>query len=184
MKTIKIFLASSAELKEDRVSFGNFIRELDRRYRQRGIYIDLYTWEDADSAYNGERKQDEYNRNVRDSDMLVALFKSKAGGFTKEEFEVAVNQFTETGKPKVYVYFRQLEDDSKITDELKKFIEDLEGQESRGHFAFRYNNDDSLHLDFVMQLLLLDKIKHDELNVEDGQVMLNGMVIAQMDSIT
>ena len=183
MKTIKIFLASSEELKNDRVSFGNFIRELDKRYRERGIYINLYTWEGADGAYNGRRKQDEYNDNVRDSDMLVALFYIKAGGFTQEEFHEAVNSFEKTGKPKVYVYFRQLEDESKITKELKIFKKELEGQDSRGHFAFRYNNDDSLHLDFVMQLLLLDKIKNDELNVEDGQVMLNGMVIAQMDSL-
>ncbi len=183
MKTIKIFLASSEELKNDRVSFGNFIRELDKRYRERGIYIDLYTWEGADGAYNGRRKQDEYNDNVRDSDMLVALFYIKAGGFTQEEFHEAVNSFEKTGKPKVYVYFRQLEDESKITKELNNFKKELEGQDSRGHFAFRYNNDDSLHLDFVMQLLLLDKIKNDELNVEDGQVMLNGMVIAQMDSL-
>lgn len=183
MKTIKIFLASSEELKNDRVSFGNFIRELDKRYQQRGIRIDLYTWEGADGAYNGRRKQDEYNENVRDSDMLVALFYIKAGGFTQEEFHEAVKSFNDTGKPKVYVYFRQLEDESKVSEELKKFKEELEGQDARGHFAFRYNNDDSLHLDFVMQLLMQDKIQKDELNIEEGQVMLNGMVIAQMDNL-
>ena len=62
MKTIKIFLASSEELKNDRVSFGNFIRELDKRYQQRGIRIDLYTWEGADGAYNGRRKQDDWEQ--------------------------------------------------------------------------------------------------------------------------
>ena len=183
MKTIKIFLASSEELKNDRVSFGNFIRELDKRYQQRGIRIDLYTWEGADGAYNGRRKQDEYNDNVRDSDMLVALFYIKAGGFTREEFHEAVKSFNDTGRPKVYVYFRQLEDESKVSEELKKFKEELEGQDARGHFAFRYNNDDSLHLDFVMQLLMQDKIQKDEQNIEEGQVMLNGMVIAQMDNL-
>ena len=183
MKTIKIFLASSEELKNDRVSFGNFIRELDKRYQQRGIRIDLYTWEGADGAYNGRRKQDEYNDNVRDSDMLVALFYKKAGGFTQEEFHEAIKNFNITGRPKVYVYFRQIEDESEVSEELKKFKEELEGQNARGHFAYRYNNDDSLHLDFVMQLLLQDKIQKDELNIEEGQVMLNGVVIAQMDNL-
>ena len=183
MKTIKIFLASSEELKNDRVSFGNFIRELDKRYQQRGIRIDLYTWEGADGAYNGRRKQDEYNDNVRDSGMLVALFYRKAGGFTQEEFHEAIKNFNITGRPKVYVYFRQLEDESEVSEELKKFKEELEGQNARGHFAYRYNNDDSLHLDFVMQLLLQDKIQKDELNIEEGQVMLNGIVIAQMDNL-
>ena len=183
MKTIKIFLASSEELKNDRVSFGNFIRELDKRYQQRGIRIDLYTWEGADGAYNGRRKQDEYNENVRDSDMLVALFYIKAGGFTQEEFHEAVKSYNDTGRPKVYVYFRQLEDESKVSEELKKFKEELEGQDAKGHFASRYSNDDSLHLNFVMQLLMQEKILNDKPNIEEGQVMLNGVVIAHMDNL-
>ena len=95
MKTIKIFLASSEELKNDRVSFGNFIRELDKRYQQRGIRIDLYTWEGADGAYNGRRKQDAYNDNVRKVQTALRKlgYPVSADGAYGRETEKAVAEF-------------------------------------------------------------------------------------------
>ena len=52
MKTIKIFLASSDELVNDRNAFGNLVRRLDKNYEQKGIRIELFEWEDYDAAYN------------------------------------------------------------------------------------------------------------------------------------
>lgn len=74
-RVIKIFLASSEELEADRYRFGNLIRKLDNIYEKRGIRIELFEWEDYDAAYNGMRKQDEYNERVRASDMFLALFR-------------------------------------------------------------------------------------------------------------
>ena len=59
MKTIKIFLASSDELRQERIAFGNLVRKLDKIYERRGIRVELFEWEDYDAAYNGQRKQDE-----------------------------------------------------------------------------------------------------------------------------
>ena len=87
MKTIKIFLASSEELENDRMAFGNLVRRLDKIYEKRGMRIELFEWEDYDAAYNDCRKQDEYNEKVRVSDMFLALFHTKAGKFTIEEFD-------------------------------------------------------------------------------------------------
>ena len=86
MRTIKIFLASSEELENDRNAFGNLIRRLDNIYEKQGIRIELFEWEDYDSAYNDRRKQDEYNDKVRASDMFLALFYKKAGKYTIEEW--------------------------------------------------------------------------------------------------
>ena len=88
-RVIKIFLASSEELEADRYRFGNLIRKLDNIYEKRGIRIELFEWEDYDAAYNGMRKQDEYNERVRASDMFLALFHKKAGKFTIEEINIA-----------------------------------------------------------------------------------------------
>ena len=63
-RVIKIFLASSEELEADRYRFGNLIRKLDNIYEKRGIRIELFEWEDYDAAYNGMRKQDEYNERL------------------------------------------------------------------------------------------------------------------------
>ena len=87
MKTIKIFLASSEELENDRNAFGNLIRKLNKTYNKRGVNLELFEWEDYDAAYNDKRKQDEYNENVRASDMFLAVFHRVAGRFTIEEFD-------------------------------------------------------------------------------------------------
>ena len=71
-RTIQVFLASSEELKNDRNTFGNLVRRLDDIYKKRGIRIKLFEWEDYDAAYNNRRKQDEYNDEVRASDMFLA----------------------------------------------------------------------------------------------------------------
>lgn len=56
MKTIKIFLASSDELKDERIRFGNLVRRLDHIYKNRNIRLEIFEWEDVDAAYNGRRK--------------------------------------------------------------------------------------------------------------------------------
>lgn len=108
-RVIKIFLASSEELEADRYRFGNLIRKLDNIYEKRGIRIELFEWEDYDAAYNGMRKQDEYNERVRASDMFLALFHKKAGKFTIEEFNIARKAFDEQASPKIYTYIKDLE---------------------------------------------------------------------------
>ena len=119
LRTIKVFLASSEEMENDRNAFGNLIRRLDDIYRKRGIHIELFEWEDTDAAYCGRRKQDEYNDEVRASDMFIALFHRKAGAFTLEEFDVAIDEFEKTQvKPKPYVYCRVLCDGETDSAEL------------------------------------------------------------------
>lgn len=119
MKEIKVFLASGKEMKHDRNAFGNLIRKLDEIYEKRGTRIRLFEWEDVDSAYNGGRKQDEYNEHLRASDMFLALFHTYAGRFTKEEFNIAKNEREGKGTPKPYVYCRDLEEGNRKIKRLR-----------------------------------------------------------------
>ena len=80
------------------------MRKLDKIYERRGIRIELFEWEDYDAAFNDRRKQDEYNDQVRSSDLFLALFHIKAGRFTIEEFDVATEEVRRQASPKVYVY--------------------------------------------------------------------------------
>ena len=182
-KTIKIFIASSDELVNDRNAFGNLVRRLDKIYEQKGIRIELFEWEDYDAAYNDRRKQDEYNDQVRACDMFLALFHIKAGKYTIEEFDVATEEFRRTGKtPKSYVYCRDLKSEEQESIELQEFKKHLFNE--LGHYWCRYNNHESMQLHFVMQLLLFENNQMDELKVEDGWVMLDNLQIAQMSNLS
>ena len=182
MKTIKIFLASSDELKPDRDAFGNLVRRLDRIYEKRGVRIDLFEWEDYDAAYNNVPKQDEYDEQVRASDMFLALFYIKGGKFTIREFNVATEEFRNHASPKVFVYCKDLQPGEKESAELAEFKRVL--YQELGHYWCRYGNSDTMQLHFVMQLQLVENSRMDALKVEeDGRVTLDGMRIAHMDQL-
>ena len=181
MKTIKIFLASSEELEDDRNAFGNLVRKLNKTYEKRGIHLELFEWEDYDAAYNDRRKQDEYNDEVRASDMFLAVFHRVAGKFTIEEFDVATEEFRKKGLPKSYVYCKDLKDGDVESEELKKFKKRL--FEEMGHYWSRYTNRDTMQLHFVMQLQLIESSGSDALKVEDGTVVLDGQPIARMENL-
>ena len=181
MKTIKIFLASSEELEDDRNAFGNLVRKLNKTYEKRGIHLELFEWEDYDAAYNDRRKQDEYNDEVRASDMFLAVFHRVAGKFTIEEFDVATEEFRKKGLPKSYVYCKDLKDGDVESEELKEFKKRL--FEELGHYWSRYANRDTMQLHFVMQLQLVESSTRDALKVEDGNVVLDGQPIARMENL-
>ena len=181
MKEIKVFLASSEELKYDRLAFSDLIRKLDNIYEKRGIRIRLFQWEDFDAAYNDKRKQDEYNEYIKQSDLFLALFRTKAGKFTVEEFELARDEHSKKGSPKPHVYCRDLEqgetEDATLSEFKQKLFDEM------GHFFARYKNEDGLNLHFVMQLQLFEN-SHSELVETDGNLItFCGEPIAKTDNI-
>lgn len=181
MKTIKIFLASSEELDYDRMAFGNLVRRLDDLYEKRGIRIKLFEWEDYDAAFNDRRKQDEYNDHVRESDIFLALFHKKAGKFTIEEFNIASEEFKEHASPRVFTFCKDLQSGEEETPELAEFKKRL--FDEMGHYWCRYDTRESLQLQFVMQLQLVESSQMGELKVEDGNVTMDGIRIAPMDKL-
>ena len=181
MKEIKVFLASSEELEQDREAFGNFIRRLDNLYEKRGIRIRLFEWEDLDSAYNDKRKQDEYNEYIKQSDIFLALFRTKAGKFTVEEFELAKDLYKNHGLPKPHVYCRDLNEgeteDKTLTDFKKDLFENLK------YFFARYTSRDSLNLHFVMQLQLFENSLENKVDVDGDKLVYEGINVGRVDKI-
>lgn len=182
MKTIKIFLASSDELKEDRIAFGDLIRRLDSIYRKQGTTIELIEWEDLDISYNNCRKQDEYNDSIRQSDVFVALFHTLAGKYTQEEFEVAREENRKRKIPKILIHCRDLQPGEIESKELTEFKERLNNE--LGHFWGHYNSNDKLHLDFVLWLQNTEFIGNESLQIENNEVTIEGVPIAQISNLS
>ena len=89
MKKIKIFIASSAELNEDKQMFDLYFSDKNKLYRDRNIDFDQRTWMDFSSSLNEGRLQDRYNDYIRECDIVIFLFHTRMGRYTKEELEVA-----------------------------------------------------------------------------------------------
>jgi hypothetical protein len=106
MERIKLFLASSSELKEDREQFEIFIYRKCKAWFDRGIFLHLEIWEDFLDAMGAGGLQSEYNQAIKDCDIFVLLAHNKVGKYTTEEFGEAFGQFSETRKPFIFTYFK------------------------------------------------------------------------------
>jgi hypothetical protein len=157
----KLFLASSAELREDRTEFEIFINRKNKDWLDKGVFLDLVVWEDFLDAVSKTRLQDEYNEAIRECDLFVMLFFTKVGQYTEEEFETAFGQFQATSKPFIFTYFKDAEISigSVNKKDLMSLLTFQEKLDALGHFYTRYKNSDELKLHFNRQL---DKLVADE----------------------
>jgi len=119
MKTYSIFLASSFELRPEREKFEIFIGRQNKRLVKKNVLLQLDIWEDMGAELNKSRKQDDYNQVLHEAEILVLLFWTKMGEFTREEFDLAYTRFLETGKPLIYIY-EKTEAVTKATEEWEK----------------------------------------------------------------
>lgn len=149
-----IFLASSAELLEDRRALQILIAERNKTWVDRGVQLELLYWEDFIDAMSRTRLQDEYNHAVRGCDVFVMLFFTKVGQYTAEEFEVAFKQFQASAKPVIYTYFKS----APIAIDAVP-LADLVSREAfkakllaLGHFHTSYKSTAELELHFWRQL--------------------------------
>ncbi len=157
-QTIRIFLASSIELKDDREKLEQFIGRKNKTLNEKGQFLKLEIWEDFIDAMSKTRLQDEYNKAVRDCDLFVMLFATKVGRYTREEFETAFGQFQESGKPMIYTWFKTAKVDlGKIPREDVKSMWDFQDRlKALGHFWTEYEDSNDLINQFNRQLELWD----------------------------
>lgn len=153
MQTKKIFLASSAELKDDRDQFEIFIGRKNEEWVGKGIFLNLVKWENFLDAMSQTRLQDEYNKAIGECDIFVMLFWTKVGKYTEEEFEHAFKQFKSTNKPFIFTYFKDAEVKlGVLEDDLVSLLTFKKGLKTLGHFVTVYKNVDELKLHFNGQL--------------------------------
>ena len=154
LRVLRIFLASSSEIRDDRDAFDLYMRQQTDELRKQGIYLELVRWEHFLDAMSETRLQDEYNEQVRKCDLFVCLFFKKVGEFTREEFKVAHEHFKSTGKPLIYTYFKNAPvntadwrpEDFQSLHDFKNHLKEF------GHFPTDYKSAEELKLHFRDQL--------------------------------
>jgi len=160
VKTIKIFLASSNELKPDREQFEIEISRKSNLWKDKNALLELIIWEDLSARMSTTRSQDEYNLKIKECDLFVLLTYSKVGMYTEEEFETAFGAFQKTKKPFIFTYFKNIETNTE--DSLEAFKNKLN---DLGHFYATYSTFDNLWNQFKKELdrLLLTDFEVNEI---------------------
>lgn len=104
-KLVKVFIASSAELDQDKTMFDVYFSDKNKLYRKKDIEFDHRTWKDFCSSLNDGRLQDRYNAYIRECDLVIFLFHTRLGKYTREELEVALAAFRENKeRPQIFIY--------------------------------------------------------------------------------
>ncbi len=155
LQTVRIFLASSAELKPDREAFAQFIARRNKEWLPRGVFLHLDIWEDISTAMSPTRSQDEYNREVDRCDIFVMLFWTKVGCYTAEEFERAWVRFIGNGSsarvPAIFTYFKTTPARASREDTQSLWVFQDRLAELQ-HFQGEYDTSDKLNLEFGIEL--------------------------------
>lgn len=150
MLELKVFIASSGELSEEREVLKTFINTESDFYHDFGLYIKPIMWELESKKFAEGRKQEEYNELLRNCDIAIFMFGTKVGNYTKEEFNVAVKNKRKNNIPKyIFTYFKEGKISSgKLSKEdivNLRAVFDFKKQIANNHkqvYDFFYNIDD------------------------------------------
>ena len=182
MKTIKIFLASSEELKDERKELADLVEHLNFTLGKQDMNIQLVKWEYLDSSMGPLHKQEEYNRELRDCELCMVLYWTRFGMYTKTELDTAYSELCAGNNPKkLYVYFK---DGDEISSDLKEFRDCF--PEQYGHFYCHFQNIDTLKADFLLQFMEYLNVYLKDRNVieiKDSQVSINGKVYVNLQNV-
>ena len=172
MKKIKIFLASSEELKEERLELAGLVNHMNFALEKSDIKIYLVKWEYLDSSMSPIHKQEEYNRTLEKCDMCMVLYWTRFGKYTKAELDTAYRQISNDSSKKLCVCFKNSNDEN---NEIADFKKQLESEYKLPFYTF--NNEKELKREFLHQF---DTIQKENLNNQypvtfsDKGVYLNG----------
>lgn len=181
MKRIRIFFASSiTDLKFDRIEIGNFFRQLNDIYIESGIYFDLVMCEDYDNGIALEGKQSEFDRLLCDSELVFFVFFNKVGEYTRHEFEIALDSYKASKKPKIVTYFKYVTTVEEAAEDVKGFMSMLDSE--LRHYYNIYKEIDTLKLGMFMQIKLM-RLDNSELTIESGKLMYGKTQIAETKNI-
>ena len=181
MQYTKLFLASSIrEFEQERIALGNFIRSLNDIYIKRGLYFELFLCEDISQAVYRERKQEEYNELIRESQYFYVLFGEKLGEYTNEEFTVALEKFRSTGAPKICTFFHVLPEGKSPEESAQAFMKRLDKE--LGHYWTQYQHIDSVKLLMLMEMAR-DADPNSKVTFQDGKAWVNNQPVLSLENV-
>ena len=150
-RDISVFIASPGDLAPERQAFKGTIEALNEGFGD-GLGVEFHAvgWEDV-PATTGPRSQDVINERILNCDVFIlALHRrwgqpapdSSATSYTEEEYNLACQQLQATGKPRILVFFKNV-DTASLADpgaELQKVIAFRKKLEAQHNTIYKQTN--------------------------------------------
>lgn len=127
LRIIRIFLASSiTELKDERNKLGEYLAgaDIQNMFLHDKVIIQLVRSEDITFSTEGDNPQEILNQRLRECEISLFLFKTKAGKRTREELEVA-KTMQKNKKHTICVFCKNVQNIER-SKELKRVLKKLD----------------------------------------------------------
>ncbi|KPA12340.1 hypothetical protein MHK_007450, partial [Candidatus Magnetomorum sp. HK-1] len=151
----KIFIASSKDLSHERKEIVLWASRKNRKLIEQNKYIDLVLWEDLLQSFQGQRVQNYFNQEMLQCDIVIVLFYTQLGEFTREEFELTCRNLNQKNKPDHLFVFFKTTPPEKITKDYIKVLELREQIENSQQIYLLFDTVDSLILQLDRQIELV-----------------------------
>ena len=180
-KIINIFIGSSInDFSEARHELVGYIYSLSDDFESRyGIRIRPLLCEYTDPAKRREgTKQEDYDDLIRQSEMSFFLFFTRAGEFSVGEYELACRLLQEYGKPKVYIYFKNVPEGTTVEESLRQFMASVD----RDHYHGTFDSIDTIKLR-ILENLKFQEFEELPIEVRDGKVYAGGVHVLDIKNV-
>ena len=176
MKTIRILIAASDEMRDESLKFSELIANLNEVLEPRGIELERVKWNpETDGSI------DEFKASLTDCEMCLALYWKNLSSNSGEELDTAYQELKDGHNPrKLYVFFKEPSED--IADALRDFKANFENK--YGHFFCRFENADTMNLHFILQFEAYNnQMNSDLVKVTDGKVLVGDKEMVNLDNV-
>ena len=137
-KNVSIFVAGALKLKTERYALKALVHELNTRYHEKHIDVQIEMKSFEDFKYN----QKEYDNYItQNADMVLFVMDGCVGDYTKNEFKIAVEAYKQKQIPEIVVFLKKYEEE---TSDIKKVQELLRKGFGENYYYVTYENDADL----------------------------------------
>jgi DNA-binding transcriptional regulator YhcF (GntR family) len=121
-----IFFAGAKALQAERDMFSHEISILQTDWKEKGIEISSFSYQNFVHELTEKPKQEIYNDFIRNyTDAIIFVLSGNVGGITREEFDVAYDAFRRAGRPKIFVYSKTTDVPNEDILNIRKRIDEI-----------------------------------------------------------
>lgn len=150
-KDINMFFSGSKRLETERNIFNGAIVRLQTKWRKKELNIYGFSYQNFKHEVVVEGHQAAHDTFIQNStDAIFFVLNGNVGGYTKKEFNLAMEAFKQKGTPKIFVY-------SKINDVIDSSVEELRNIIC-GEKQYWQDYTDNSHLKLLIENDMMDVI--------------------------
>lgn len=158
LRKVNIFLASPGDLKQERETVAEIVTELNRSIADSyDIAFNLVRWETHVVPEMG-RPQEIINRLLGDLDIFIGILWSRFGtptgvaeSGTLEEFNLAYDLWSRSGKPRIMFYFKETPISLNSVESTEQLMKVMKFKESIGRKGLYYSYSDAHDFDKILR---------------------------------